>query len=90
MSKAILVYDNGDVEVVAAERGEDARYWVERRIEKEGKVAIEGYWVIPDNMLPVCDWVTEYGVRLAKENAEYHERQERRAYERLKKKYDEA
>ena len=84
--RLFLKFDNGEWEELGEVKDvSGARYWIERRIEKCGYEAVEGW--LASEQIDVSKFVKEYHKRCDKYAEEQREQNDRREFERLSKKY---
>lgn len=84
----LILIQGQDVRFYEAKDKEEARYWFERRIEKDDFVADKAFLVNWDAELPVSDWAREYYEKKAKDEKKQRELEERTLFEKLKAKFE--
>lgn len=82
-----MIDDRENLRIWSVKDEADAKYQVQRRIEKEGYYGSLAYLVDDDAKLPVDEWITEYEAQQAKYRAQDIEASEKQEYERLRKKF---
>lgn len=91
MGKILILIKDGEVRANSIEE-EDvmgwAKYWFQRKIEKEGWEAEEAYLVDNSSKLPVSKWARQFHEEIWRNEAKEFEQRERAKYEELKKKYE--
>lgn len=86
--KTLLLISGSEVRIWEVENLEDAKYQLQRRIEKEGFEADRAYLINESAQLPAAQWVQEYYDKVKKFEKEENERPELLQYERLKRKFE--
>ena len=87
IKKLIIIFDDGSCETFDNSELSDAKYWIERRLEKSGKYATEAYLIPTEQQLDVKNIIGNYEERQAKYEREIAERKEKALFEQLKTKY---
>lgn len=94
MQKLLLVYGDNDTEFFGVSPKEDfikeARYWIERRIEKSCKYVQEAYVVTDANAIDVKSIIADYEEAQNRYAKQLQEEEERRTLKKLKEKYEKA
>lgn len=86
--KLFLKFDNGEWEELGeVQNDSDIRYWIDRRIEKCGYEAIDGW--LASEQIDVTKFVKDYHKRCDKYAEEQQEQSDKREYGRLRKKFGE-
>lgn len=87
----VLINDSKCQQWIASDLA-DAKYILQRRIEKDGFEAELGFFFkygdTSASILPVKEWVDDYYKNIVKIEREQSENREKQEYERLKRKYE--
>ena len=78
----LVIYDHGRIEHF---NPDEAEYWIQRRLDKEGLVPTEAWLAEPFDFDPIVD---AYYAKLRAAETQSSEARERREYERLRKKFE--